>query len=210
MNTWEQHLLNRGEPALGNVSWAPGVVCNFYKSNVEPPYDLCTSAMAVVVTDLRVGKFVLTLNNQPSRGGYEISGGHIDPGETLVVTAARENGEETILDANRLYLARILKIFGYYEITNPPGSKYKSLTYMPFYGAHVPNISNYVRPPTDPEVPGSDVRSLYSLRNVLLPAGDIAESEYALLQFGIEAIRHWHNTNRRLNCLGPWLAASRV
>lgn len=197
MSAWENHLLTRGDPAIRGITWGPGVDCNFYLSEVEPPYHKCTAAMGIVVTNLVTARVALTLNDQPGRGGYEIPGGHIDElpdgtRETPVVAAAREIGEETTVDAGVLRLAERLKIFAYYEITNPPNSRYPPRTYMTFHAALAPDAPKHMRPPTDPEVPGAEIRTLYAIEKVLLAHGRITATEYAIALHGVRAVRRWH------------------
>ncbi|HEX2315053.1 MAG TPA: NUDIX hydrolase [Thermomonospora sp.] len=107
-----------------------------------------TSAFALVL-DSR-DRLLLTHVDRPGRG-WEVPGGHVDPGESPRTTAARELAEETglLLDAARLTL------LGGQKITlldaPPPDYRYPSRGFMAFYGARLAGTGEPTRPHPDSE-----------------------------------------------------------
>ncbi|WP_336208657.1 NUDIX hydrolase [Nonomuraea sp. LPB2021202275-12-8] len=107
-----------------------------------------TSAFALVLDS--AGRTLLTHVDRPGRG-WEIPGGHLDPGETPVRAAARELAEETGL---RLEPSQ-LSVFAWHriELLSPPpaGYPYPALAYMVMFAARLPGLGRPTHPPAGSE-----------------------------------------------------------
>lgn len=188
-NTWEMHLESRASPVIegtwGNTPWG------FYEYSQEIPKKLpIRTGMCVPVCSLdeRNSQVMLTLNMK--RGGYEIPGGHLDPlgngkMEGASQAAARETTEET-----GLYVEPILLIpYGYIEARNDSGGKYPPLSYMQFFGAHIPERPDLI---TDSDVDGAGIFTVDALHR-MAQRGLIKTTELALTCLGIRAVLRHYN-----------------
>ncbi|WP_161606326.1 NUDIX domain-containing protein [Microlunatus speluncae] len=105
------------------------------RSAAHPPAELITCGF-VVATELG-GRIAMTFIDRPGRG-WDIPGGHLDPGESAAEAALRELAEETGL---RLDLAA-LRLLGWTRITReqrPPEDRYPyPVSFMVFFAAAVP------------------------------------------------------------------------
>ena len=73
-----------------NISYIPGInIVETYITDELPPLELCATSFYIL---FHKNKLILANN---LRRGMEISGGHIDPGETIHEAALRESREET-------------------------------------------------------------------------------------------------------------------
>jgi 8-oxo-dGTP pyrophosphatase MutT (NUDIX family) len=106
----------------GDVPW------EFIVSPQEPDPQLCDAAFCVVTYQ---GKVVLT---EHKTRGYEFTGGHIEPGESIATAAIREVREEggAIIDAPRF--------FGYKKVSPSQPMPHRSVPgrYYPFPHSFVP------------------------------------------------------------------------
>ena len=115
-----------------------------------PPAELTTSAFVFVVD--RASRVLLTHIRTPSRGGWDVPGGHVDPGERAPATAVRELREETgwALAENELSVAgwNRIRIFG----PRPQGFRYHYPEgFMAYFVARLDEDGR----PTSPE-PGTE------------------------------------------------------
>ncbi|MEV4569264.1 NUDIX hydrolase [Nonomuraea sp. NPDC049419] len=113
-----------------------------------PPDGRTTSAFAFVSDS--AGRTLMTCVDRVGRG-WDIPGGHLEPGEGAVEAAARELHEETGL---RLPPSA-LSVFAWQriELLEPPpaGYRYPSLAYMVMCRAALPGPGAATRPPAGSE-----------------------------------------------------------
>jgi 8-oxo-dGTP pyrophosphatase MutT (NUDIX family) len=113
-----------------------------------PPAATVTSAFAFVLDG--ADRTLLTRVDRAGRG-WEIPGGHLDPGETPVRAAVREVAEETGLRLE----AGLLSLFAWQriELLAPPpaGHRYPALTYMLMFQGRLPEPGRPTRPPAGSE-----------------------------------------------------------
>ncbi|MGP3934467.1 NUDIX domain-containing protein [Nonomuraea sp. KM88] len=115
-----------------------------------PPVEQTTCAFAFVSD--RAGR---TLMTRVDGRGWDIPGGHLEPGETAAGAAVRELYEETGL---RLP-SSALSAFAWQRIEllapAPDGYRYPPLTYMVMFRASLPEPGSPTRPPAGSEATGA-------------------------------------------------------
>ncbi|MEV4216755.1 NUDIX hydrolase [Nonomuraea sp. NPDC049725] len=144
--------------------------------DLPAPPGTVTSAFTFVLDE--ADRTLLTHVDRPGRG-WEIPGGHLDPGETPVQAAARELAEETGLRLD----PGLLSVFAWHRIEllapPPPGHPYPALTYMVMFTARLAGLGGPTRPPAGSE----------STRARWLPPADVER---------LGAGRTWLSLHRRL------------
>lgn len=124
-------------------NWGEDVKWEFYQSNVLPDKKLCTAVFGVPKS---AEKIVLTKTDR----GWELPGGHIEPGETILATLQRELIEETGFK----YTTAVL--FGYRKIISKKVLYAKTGEPYPFPVSYIPHFlvlaENFVN-----KVEGSEV-----------------------------------------------------
>ncbi|MYW05645.1 NUDIX hydrolase [Streptomyces sp. SID3343] len=109
-----------------------------------------TVSTAVVVALDSADRTLLTRVDLPGRG-WELPGGHLDPGESAPVAAARELAEETGLDVR----PDRLTLYGGQRITllGPPPAEYRYAArgFMAFYTVRLDHEGAPTRPHPDSE-----------------------------------------------------------
>ena len=126
------------------VAWIPGRNrLDIVLADRLPGSGTVTSAFAFVVDP--ADRTLLTFVDRTGRG-WEIPGGHLDPGESPVEAAVRELAEETGL---RLEPER-LSVFAWHRaelLDRPPvGYPYPALTYMVWFRARLTVPGPFTRP----------------------------------------------------------------
>ncbi|MEV0349572.1 NUDIX hydrolase [Nonomuraea sp. NPDC050680] len=118
-----------------------------------PPTGQVTTAFAVVRDD--ADRMLLTCVDRAGRG-WDIPGGHLEPGESPVDAAVRELAEETglVLAPEELSVFAWLRI----ELTGPvpDGYRYGALTNLVLFQARLDSPGPAVRPPLGSESTRAD------------------------------------------------------
>jgi len=115
-----------------------------FRSTELPPAELTGSAFVLLFD--RDDRLLLTHVDKPGRG-WDVPGGHLDPGEDAIAAATRELVEETGMDLP----ATALTLAGWFRVTletaPPPGYRYPSpISYMVGFTGRV----DASRPPVAP------------------------------------------------------------
>ncbi|HEX4813434.1 MAG TPA: NUDIX hydrolase [Nonomuraea sp.] len=140
--------------ATHTVAWIPVAHrLDVLLSDVLPPVGQVTSAFAFVSDGL--GRTLMTCVDREGRG-WDIPGGHVEPGEHPAAAAVRELHEETGLHLP----VTALSIFAWQRIElleePPTGYRYPSLTYMTMFRAALPGPGAPTRPPAGSESTRAD------------------------------------------------------
>jgi 8-oxo-dGTP pyrophosphatase MutT (NUDIX family) len=140
--------------ATNTVPWIPVAHrLDLLLSSALPPAGQTTSAFAFVSD--QAGRTLMTCVDRVDRG-WDIPGGHLEPGETALDAAVRELYEETGL---RLPPSA-LSVFAWQrvELLEPPPDDYRyaPLTYMTMFRAALPTPGGPTRPPAESESSRAD------------------------------------------------------
>ncbi|MFC4118248.1 NUDIX hydrolase [Nonomuraea zeae] len=135
--------------ATNTVPWIPVAHrLDLMLSSALPPAGQTTSAFAFVAD--QAGRILMTCVDREGRG-WDIPGGHLEPGETALDAAVRELYEETGL---RLPPSD-LSVFAWerIELLEPPPDDYRyaPLTYMAMFRATLRAPGGPASPPTGSE-----------------------------------------------------------
>jgi 8-oxo-dGTP pyrophosphatase MutT (NUDIX family) len=128
-----------------------------------PPYELISTAFVLVVD--RSARVLLRYADLPTRGGWDLPGGHVEPGETPIAAAVREVDEETGWPLQ----ASALTVLGWNRITleppRPPGFRYPyPVGYLAYFTAHLTTDGDPTTPAPDSECSRADWLPLAEVR----------------------------------------------
>ncbi|SDL37407.1 ADP-ribose pyrophosphatase YjhB, NUDIX family [Nonomuraea maritima] len=140
--------------ATHTVPWIPVAHrLDLILSDTLPPVDRTTSAFAFVADE--AGRTLMTRVEREGRG-WDIPGGHLEPGEDAATAAARELYEETGLrvPVSSLSVLAWQRI----ELLEPPpaGYRYPALAYMVMFRGSVAGVGAPTRPPAGSESSRAD------------------------------------------------------
>lgn len=140
--------------ATETVAWIPVAhTLELVRSTTLPPPQAVTSAFALVVDADR--RTLLSFVDRPNRG-WDLPGGHVEPGETPRQAAVRELAEETGFDLPEEQLA----VFGWLRITllaEPPADyRYPRLAYLTVFVARLDERGTQTTPAPDSECTAAD------------------------------------------------------
>ncbi|MFI7617440.1 NUDIX hydrolase [Nonomuraea terrae] len=165
--------------ATHTVPWIPVAHrLDLLLSETLPPVDRTTSAFAFVADE--PGRTLMTCVDREGRG-WDIPGGHLEPGENAADAAARELYEETGL---RVPVSS-LSAFAWQRIEllepAPDGYRYPELAYMVMFRGSVPGPGAPTRPPAGSESTRADWLSATEIGRVCaqstwLPLVEIARA----------------------------------
>ncbi|MEV6287414.1 NUDIX hydrolase [Kribbella sp. NPDC051770] len=115
-----------------------------------PAYELVSSAFVLVFDSL--GRLLLRYAELPARGGWDLPGGHVEPGETPQQAAVRELQEETGWRAAEADLT----VLGWNRITldgpKPAGFRYPHpVGYLVYVTTHLTEPGRPTTPEADSE-----------------------------------------------------------
>jgi 8-oxo-dGTP pyrophosphatase MutT (NUDIX family) len=137
-----------------------------------PPYELISTAFVLIFD--RSSRLLLRYADLPTRGGWDLPGGHVEPGETPIAAAIREVDEETgwpLQEAD-------LTVLGWNRITleapKPSGFRYPyPVGYLAYFIARVTTDGHPTTPASNSEcsraewLPVAEVRALCANRRWL-------------------------------------------
>lgn len=153
-----------------NVSW------EFYLSDELPPQNLCTAVFCLAILDGSPESIVMTRNKR----GWEMLGGHIDPGESVEDALVREAIEEGG------FYPTLYRPFGYRKVmarvlvaNDHHGGSYPPESFIPHF---IATTTEPIVAPTGEEILESRVFGVGDL-----PA--IEASQAAIIQAGLTAFR---------------------
>lgn len=115
-----------------------------------PPYELISTAFVLVFD--RSSRLLLRYAELPNRGGWDLPGGHVEPGETPIAATLREVDEETGWPLRE----RDVTVLGWNRITlnapKPAGFRYPyPVGYLAYVVAHLTTDGQPTTPAPDSE-----------------------------------------------------------
>ncbi len=155
-----------------NVSW------EFYLSNEMPDQELCTAVFCLAVLTKNPERVVLARNKR----GWEMLGGHLEPGEDLEQAAHREALEEGGFYVSRLRPFGYRKVIACAPIVNDHhGGYYPPVGYIPHY------IATTNRELVSPS--GKEILEARVFRTESFP-DEFDESQVVIAMAGLKVFRH--------------------
>lgn len=108
--------------------WSDDVAWEFHRADVLPPEHLCTAVFCLAL--LHDDQIVLTRTKR----GWEMLGGHIEPGETIVDALFRETHEEGG------YTPQQYELYGYRKIISKRPMPARDGRYYPHPISYIPHF----------------------------------------------------------------------
>ena len=126
----DMRLPDKAPHKLTEGQWGDNVSWEFYLSDEMPDEQLCTAVFCLAVLTKNPERIVLARNKR----GWEMLGGHIEPGEDLEQAARREALEEGGFYVSRLRPFGYRKVIARAPIVNDHhGGYYPPVGYIPHY-----------------------------------------------------------------------------
>ncbi len=173
---WRMRLPDKAPHKLTEGQWGDNVSWEFYLSDEMPDEQLCTAVFCLAVVTKNPERIVLARNQR----GWEMLGGHLEPGENLEQAARREALEE-----GGFYISRF-RPFGYRKViaqtpivNDHHGGYYPPVGYIPHY---VATTSQELVDPSGEEILEARVFSTESLP-------ELEDSQAAIALAGLQAFR---------------------
>jgi 8-oxo-dGTP pyrophosphatase MutT (NUDIX family) len=165
--------------SLGNElsgRWGDNITWEFHLSEVLPPSNLCTAVFCLAIVDGLPESIVLARNKR----GWELLGGHIEPGESIESTLVREALEEGGFRPTWYRPFGYRKVISTVPVANDHhGGFYPSIGFIPHF------IATTSEPITDPT--GEEIYESRTFKANALP--NIEASELSIIQAGLVAFR---------------------
>jgi 8-oxo-dGTP pyrophosphatase MutT (NUDIX family) len=154
-------------------TWSEHLRWEFYIDNDMPTRELCTAVFGVgVMVD---GRIVLTRNHR----GWELPGGHIEPGESIEQALIRESLEEGGFEPVNPQLFGFRKVIAAQPVANDHhGGFYPLVSYIPHFVATVDKDLLAVT--------GEEIHEAAAFEVQALPA--LGSSQAEIIQAGLEAL----------------------
>lgn len=162
---------------LFSGSWDENIHWEFHLSKSVPDSDLCTAVYCLAIVDAATPEGIVLARN---RRGWEMLGGHIEPGESLQEALVRESLEEGGFYPAHLTPFGFRKVIANMPIRNDHhGGHYPPVAFIPHFFATTDRIT---AEPTGSEILEADIFQI----NALPP---MEESQVHIALAGIEAFR---------------------
>jgi len=154
-----------------NVSW------EFYLSGELPDPELCTAVYCLAIIDGTPENVVLARNKR----GWEMLGGHIEPGEAIEAALTREALEEGGFDPSNFQLFGFRKVIAIKPVVNDHhGGTYPPVAFIPHF---IATTNQPLLAPTGEEIFESRVFKVSELPS-------LEASQEAIIFAGLTAFRN--------------------
>lgn len=156
--------------------WGDDITWEFHLSATLPPSNLCTAVFCIAIVGASLDSVVLARNKR----GWELLGGHIEPGEPIESALIREALEEGGFRPTWYRPFGHRKVLSTAPIANDHhGGFYPSVGFIPHF------IATTSEPITDPT--GEEIYESRIFKVDALP--DVEASQLAIIQAGLGAFR---------------------
>jgi len=161
---------------LTEGNWGNDISWEFYLSDELPDRELCTAVFSLAVVTENPEQIVLARNKR----GWEMLGGHIEPGESLEEAAHREALEEGGFSISRFRPFGYRKVIARTPIINDHhGGHYPPVSYIPHF------VASTDRKVIDPS--GEEIFEARVFNTQSLPV--LEDSQAAIAMAGLQAFR---------------------
>lgn len=173
---WRMRLPDKAPYKLTEGQWGDNVSWEFYLSDEVPDQQLCTAVFCLAVVTKNPERIVLARNQR----GWEMLGGHLEPGESLEQATRREALEE-----GGFYISRF-RPFGYRKViaqtpivNDHHEGYYPQVGYIPHY---IATTSQELISPSGEEILDARVFNTESLP-------ELEDSQATIALAGLQAFR---------------------